>query len=202
MTSHPNMNRAVFLDRDGVINPMVRDTDTGNLESPYGPDLFDTYPNAPEAVKLINKLGFLTIVISNQPGVAKGKCTPEAMELITNKMQMALESVSAKIDAVYYCFHHPDGIVPKLTKVCACRKPEPGMLLEAANVFSVDLSQSYMVGDTEKDIGAGSTAGCKTILVSQGVSRNDLKFEHTPTHVVHDILDAAKKIQALEAALN
>ena len=193
MTSHHNMNRAVFLDRDGVINRMVYDPDTGDLDSPYGPDLFDIYPNAPKAIKLINELGFLTIVISNQPGVAKGECTPDTMELITSKMQRAFESVSAKIDAVYYCFHHPGGIVPKLTKICACRKPEPGMLLEAANVFSIDLSQSYMIGDTEKDIAVGSAAGCKTILVSHGLSPNGFKIEHTPTHVTDDILDVAKK---------
>ena len=156
-----NKQKAVFLDRDGTINKYVgflRDIDD-----------FELLPGAAEAIRKINRSGYLAVVVTNQPVVARGEVMVERLNEIHNKMETLLGSEGAYVDAVYYCPHHPDkgfeGEVPEMKIDCECRKPKPGMLLKAAEAYNIDLSQSWMVGDGKHDIGAGLAAGCHSALI-------------------------------------
>lgn len=153
--------RAIFLDRDGTINRYV-----GFLRSI---DDFELLPGVFEAVKLINASGYLAIVVTNQPVIARGEVTVPELQLIHNKMETLLGAEGAYLDAIYYCPHHPhkgyEGEVPELKIDCECRKPKPGMLLKAAEDFNIELNNSWMIGDGENDIKAGKAAGCKTVLI-------------------------------------
>lgn len=156
-----NKQRAIFLDRDGTINRYVgflRDIDS-----------FELLPGVAEAIRMINESGYLAIVATNQPVIARGEVTFEELDEIHNKMETLLGAEGAYIDGIYFCPHHPDrgfdGEISELKIVCDCRKPKPGMLLKAASDFNIDLSQSWMVGDGKNDIIAGKTAGCRTALI-------------------------------------
>lgn len=157
-----NRQKAIFLDRDGVINRYIgflRDIDE-----------FELVEGVSEAIKNINQSGYLCIVITNQPVIARGEVSYEQLDDIHNKMETLLGLNGAYIDGLYYCPHHPHkgfkGEVAELKVDCECRKPKPGLLLKAAKDFNVDLSKSWMVGDSENDIKAGMNAGCKTALVN------------------------------------
>ena len=149
--------KAIFLDRDGTINKYV-----GFLTNP---EQFELIPGVAEAVKMINKSGYLAIVVTNQPVIARGECTWQELQAIHDKMETELGKDGAFIDAIYVCPHHPDkgfeGERPEYKKDCDCRKPKPGLMPQAAKDFNIDLSLSYMIGDSERDIEAGMSAGCK-----------------------------------------
>ena len=153
--------KAVFLDRDGTINKYV-----GFLRNINDFELID---GVAEAIKKINASGYLAIVVTNQPVIARGEVTFDELEQIHNKMETLLGIEGAYVDAIYYCPHHPhkgyEGERPELKFDCDCRKPKPGMLLKAAEDFNIDLSKSWMVGDGENDIKAGKAAGCHTALI-------------------------------------
>ncbi len=159
-----HQQKAVFLDRDGTINKYA-----GFLRNI---DDFELLPGVCEAVRRINRSGYLAIVVTNQPVIARGEVTREQLEQIHNKMETLLGEQGAYLDAIYYCPHHPDrgyaGEIPELKMDCDCRKPKPGLLLEAAKDFNIDLSCSWMVGDSKSDILAGQAAGCKTALLGEG----------------------------------
>lgn len=155
--------KAVFLDRDGTINTL-----NGFITKP---EQFELIDGVPEAVKKINESGYLAVIITNQPVIARGECTFEDLQLIHNKMETELGKYGAFIDAVYFCPHHTDkGFAGELAEYkcnCDCRKPKPGLILQAAQDFNIDLSQSVMIGDSINDIEAGKSAGClKAILIS------------------------------------
>lgn len=158
-----NKQKAVFLDRDGTINKYV-----GFLRSK---DEFELVEGAADAIKKINASGYLAIVITNQPVIARGEVSFEELEEIHNKMETLLGQEGAYLDAVYFCPHHPHkgypGERPELKVNCQCRKPQPGMLLKAAEDFNIDLSESWMVGDGENDVMAGKNAGCRTALIGK-----------------------------------
>jgi D-glycero-D-manno-heptose 1,7-bisphosphate phosphatase len=156
---------AIFLDRDGVINSYVYNAEFGTVDSPGSPDEFALIPGAGEAVAEFNRLGFIVVVVSNQPGIAKGKFTPALLEQVDAKMHAGIAAAGGKLDAVYYCLHHPDAVVPAYRERCECRKPRPGMLLEAAQEWDIDLKNSYMIGDGVTDIEAGRAAGTHTIFI-------------------------------------
>lgn len=165
-----NKQKAIFLDRDGTLNKYVgflRDIDT-----------FELLSDVCDAVKKINESGYLAIVITNQPVIARGEVTKDQLQEIHNKMETLLGQQGAYLDAIYYCPHHPhkgyEGEIPELKIECDCRKPKPGMLLQAAEDFNIDLSQSWMVGDGENDVLAGKAAGCKTALLGDGKYGQDL----------------------------
>ncbi|MCL5265286.1 MAG: HAD family hydrolase [Chloroflexi bacterium] len=160
-----SLRRAVFLDRDGVINRMLYNPDFGLLDSPQNTDQFDLVPGAPKAIRLINEMGFVCVVVSNQPGIAKGKYTPAILESVTDKMHRLLAENGARLDGVYYCLHHPEALLEEYRVTCDCRKPRPGLILRAAADMGIDLGASFMVGDGLTDILAGKTAGCTTILL-------------------------------------
>lgn len=153
--------RAVFLDRDGTINKYV-----GFLQNI---DQFELLPGVADAIKVINASGYLAIVVTNQPVIARGEVTYSQLQEIHNKMETLLGAEGAYVDGIYFCPHHPhkgyEGEVPGLKIDCDCRKPKPGMLLRAAEDFNIDLTQSWMVGDGDNDIKAGKAAGCKTVLI-------------------------------------
>lgn len=153
--------KAVFLDRDGTINKYV-----GFLTDI---DDFELLPGAAEAIRTINESGYLVIVITNQPVIARGEVSFEQLQEIHNKMETLLGQEGAYLDGIYFCPHHPDkgfeGEVPELKIDCECRKPKPGLLYKAAVDFNIDLEQSWMVGDGKNDILAGKNAGCQTALI-------------------------------------
>lgn len=152
-----NKQKAIFLDRDGTINKYV-----GFLRNI---DDFELIDGAAEAIKLINQSGYLAIVVTNQPVIARGEVTWEQLNEIHRKMETQLGKDGAYLDGIYICPHHPDkgfaGERQEYKIVCDCRKPKPGLLLKAAKDFNIDLSQSYMIGDDDRDVQAGLNAGCK-----------------------------------------
>ena len=159
--------RAVFLDRDGVINRMVYNSEFGLVDSPQNPEEFKLLPGVGEAIRLVNETGFLVVVVSNQPGVAKAKFTLDILEAMTQKMHDELAQAGAHLDGVYYCLHHPQAVVGSYRTTCTCRKPAPGLLIQAAEELSIDLASSYMIGDGLTDVQAGVAAGCRAIFLGQ-----------------------------------
>lgn len=159
--SHPQ--KAIFLDRDGTINKMV-----GFLRSP---DQFELLPGVASAIKKINNSGYLAIVITNQPVIARGEVTFEELDEIHRKMETLLGQEGAYIDDLFFCPHHPDkgfpGEIPELKIDCDCRKPKPGMIFKARDKYHINLSQSYMVGDQKRDEETAINAGCKACRIGK-----------------------------------
>jgi D-glycero-D-manno-heptose 1,7-bisphosphate phosphatase len=152
--------RAVFLDRDGTIN--VEKKYLHKIED------FEFIPGAPEAIKKLKDAGFLVIVVSNQSGIGRGYFDEDAVELLHRHIQDELTCLGTSIDAFYFCPHHPEEGLGEYKVVCECRKGQPGMLLQAAREYDIDLQQSFMVGDKLADIEAGERAGCQSLLVLTG----------------------------------
>jgi D-glycero-D-manno-heptose 1,7-bisphosphate phosphatase len=156
-----NKRKAIFLDRDGVINKFIPDI--------HQISDFELIPGAAEAIQQINKSEYLAIIVTNKPAIAKGWMTKEDLQNMHDKMDTLLGEKSAYIDALYYCPHHPHkgfpGEIPALKINCKCRKPKPGMLFQAAKDLNIDLKNSWIVGDSYQDIQAGVRAGCQTIAI-------------------------------------
>ena len=178
-----NKQKAIFLDRDGTINKYV-----GFLRNI---DDFELIDGVAEAIRKINESGYLAIVVTNQPVIARGEISFEELKKIHNKMETLLGQEGAYLDAIYYCPHHPhtgyEGERRELKIDCECRKPKPGMLLKAVQDFSIDLAQSWMVGDGKNDVKAGSNAGCKTALIN-----TECEF-YGQTVAVTSLLDFVKR---------
>lgn len=168
--------KSIFLDRDGTINKS-----NGFITKP---EQFELIPGVAEAIKKINKSGYLVIVITNQPVIARGDCTFEELALIHEKMETELGKEGAFIDGLYFCPHHTDKGFPEERPEykceCSCRKPKIGLFLQAANDFNIDLSQSFMIGDSTKDVEAGVNAGCKGSFL---ITRNNLLI-----NIINEIL--------------
>lgn len=164
--------KAIFLDRDGVLN-----FDTDLIHRPEDFTLFDF---TAEAIKKINTSDYLSVITTNQSVVARNLTTIEGLGEIHKKMETELGNAGAKLDAIYYCPHHPHGGYPgenpQYKIECECRKPKPGMIRQASAAFNIDTSQSYMIGDSERDMGAGQAAGCKTVgvMTGHGVKKSSL----------------------------
>lgn len=168
-----NKQKAIFIDRDGTINKYV-----GFLRNI---DNFELLPGVSEAIKKINNSGYLTIVVTNQPVIARGEVSIDELDNIHNKLETLLGKEGAYIDGLYYCPHHPDkgfeGEIPELKINCNCRKPKPGMILEAASRFNINISESWMVGDSENDVKTGKNAGCHTALIGNDEFGQDKSFK-------------------------
>jgi histidinol-phosphate phosphatase family protein len=168
-------NRAVFLDRDGTIA-----VDVHYCRRPAD---FIILPTVPEAIKLLNDSGFKVVVITNQSGIARGYFSEGTLALIHEKMHRELAKHGAKIDAVYYCPHHPDD-------GCDCRKPKTALFHRAARELNIDFSLSYVVGDLPMDIQAGRALGCKTVLVTTG-PETPVALSDPPDYVADSLMAAA-----------
>ena len=185
-----NRQRAIFLDRDGTMN-----VSKGFISNADGLELI---PGTIEAVKAINKSGALAIVITNQPVIARGECSFEELHNIHNKLKTLLGEKGAFVDDIFYCPHHPDkgfeGEVPELKFDCECRKPKTGMIDEAVKKYNIDLSKSYMVGDSTMDLELARNAGVKSVLVDTGFAGNDGKYDRGCDIEAKYLLDAVEKI--------
>lgn len=179
--------RAIFLDRDGTINKQVGDlVDVKQLR---------ILPGTASAIKKLNRLGFLVVVITNQPVIARGWLTEKEVDAIHGVLIKRLGKKGAKLDAIYYCPHHPDAQVKKYRVFCRCRKPEIGLILRAAKKFGINLKKSFIVGDTVRwDVLAGKKAKMKTILVKTGVA-HDPKYNAKPDFVAKNLKEAVLIIQ-------
>lgn len=185
-----NKQKAIFLDRDGTINEYV-----GFLRKEED---FRLIPGVSEAIKKINNSGYLAIVVTNQPVIARGEVTEEELEEIHKKMETLLGLDGAYIDDIYYCPHHPDkgfeGEIPELKIECDCRKPKTGMLEKAAREHNIDLSSSIMIGDSTLDIKMAENAGMQRVLLKTGQKGEDGKYHVSPTLIAEDLNDAINKI--------
>lgn len=181
-----NTQKCIFLDRDGTINKHI----------PFlaSKEQFELIDGSSEAIKLINNSEYLTIVITNQPIIARGESTVENLEDIHKKMDTLLGNDGAYIDGLYYCPHHPhkgyDGEIPELKIDCDCRKPNIGMILEAVKDFNINLVESIFIGDSTLDIECANRAGIKSILVKTGEAGLDGKFESSPDYIATNLLEA------------
>jgi D-glycero-D-manno-heptose 1,7-bisphosphate phosphatase len=191
--------RAVFLDRDGVINPLIYHRDAGIVDSPFTLAQFSVLPGVPRAIRFLNDLDLAVVIVSNQPGIAKRHFTASVLRKFDRKLISALKPASARLDAIYYCLHHPESVMKDLRKRCSCRKPGIGMLTRAARDLGLSLSQSYMVGDGLSDIEAGNRAGCRTVFIGRW------KCEHCqfirpktlrPDLIAKDLVAAVQLIKA------
>lgn len=181
--SFRNRQRCVFLDRDGTINKL-----NGLITSA---EMLELLPGAAEGIKKINESGMLAVVLTNQPVIARGLCTVERLREIHNKLQTELGKQGAYIDGLFYCPHHPDsgyeGEVKELKIDCDCRKPKTGMFKQAEKRYNIDLSMSYTIGDSWRDIEAGQLAGTKTVLV-EGDKGKEVEADYSCT----DLLEAVE----------
>jgi D,D-heptose 1,7-bisphosphate phosphatase len=179
--------RAVFLDRDGTI---VKNA--GHLS-----DIRDlrVLPAAVAAIRKLNRLGYVTIIITNQSAVAYGFISESYLNKIHAVLIKRLAKKGAKIDAIYYCPHHPEGKIKKYRLSCDCRKPNVGMVMKAAKELNVDLKKSFFVGDATADILTGERAGLKTILVGTGYAGCDGIYDVMPDFTAKDLNSAANIIK-------
>ncbi len=181
------MAKAVFLDRDGVINrevDVLRDIRQLKL-----------LPGAAKAIEKINKLGFLAVVITNQPVIARGWLTEKEVDQIHAVLIKRLGNKKAKIDGIYYCPHHPDANLKRYRLKCSCRKPGTGLIKKAAKELGINLKKSFMIGDRTADILSGKRAGLKTILVKTGYAGKDGKHEVKPDFTADNLSKAADIIK-------
>ena len=181
------LTQGIFLDKDGTLLEDV----------PYNvnPALMRFAPGVASGLRRLSKLGLPLIVVSNQPGVALGLFEEQALERVQNRLARMFESVGAHLAGFYYCRHHPEGVVPHLSTLCTCRKPQAGMLLRAAEEHRIDLSVSWMIGDILNDVEAGRRAGCETILINNGNETEWLAGPlRAPHHLVDDFDEASKLI--------
>lgn len=180
--------RAVFIDKDGTL---IKDV-------PYNidPSLIVFEDGAADALRILKKNNFLLIVVSNQPGIAKGYFSIRDLENVYTAIQKKLSQCNVQLDAFYYCPHFAEGSVQQFVLDCDCRKPKPGLLLTAAKDFDIDLQQSWMIGDILDDMEAGNAAGCKTILLDNGNETEwQINQKRTPAFKVTSLTQAAQIIQ-------
>ncbi len=179
-------NKTIFLDRDGVVIDQVHYISKPN-------DVKLTY-KAADAINLFREAGYKTVVVTNQSGIARGYFTFDDYEKVTMRMNDLLNKGNAKLDLILYSPYHKDGKIPESTGESDCRKPGPGMFLQAQEKFDIDFSLSFMIGDKSSDIKAGKNLGIKTILVKTGYGEED----ETPNFICDNLYEAAKKILELE----
>lgn len=170
------MEKGVFLDRDGVINYNVFNQATGEWESPHHPEDFELFPWSIESLQRLLENKFKLFLISNQPSYAKGKTSMENIKAVHEKFHSILIANDVHFTEYYYCYHHPQGIVPELSIECACRKPGIFFLREAKKKYSLDMSLSWIVGDRDSDIACGQKAGIRTIGI---LNREELQEKKT-----------------------
>ncbi len=184
------MDGAVFLDRDGTIN-----VDVDYLSSPEGVEFI---PGSIDAIRELNALGVNVFVITNQSGIARGLLTESDMHAVHGAMHAAMQRHGARIDDFFFCPHHPDAVVEQYRKRCACRKPAPGMLLEAAAKYEINLQASFMIGDKFVDMQAGKAAGTVCIQVCTGYGTAErAAAEGTRDYIADDLFGAVQIVKSI-----
>jgi D-glycero-D-manno-heptose 1,7-bisphosphate phosphatase len=183
--------RAVFMDRDGTISEEV-----GYVNHP---SRYRVFSYSAEAVRRLNEAGWLAILVTNQAGVARGYFTEEMIGSVHDVLKNELERGGARLDAIYYCAHHPSVGEPPYRFECDCRKPMPGLITRAAADFEIDLAESWMVGDRYSDIELARNAGVRAAFVLSGYGRGEWEYQraawkHEPDLVTEDLLKAVRKI--------
>ncbi|HEU5377707.1 MAG TPA: HAD family hydrolase [Ktedonobacteraceae bacterium] len=183
-------HRALFLDRDGtLIHPIPYPSHTKDLH---------LYERIGSQLRTLQTMGFLLVVITNQSGIARGYFSEIDLQCMHEHLMAELAIFGVQLTAIYYCPHHPEGVIPQFAKHCTCRKPQPGMLLQASSDLNIDLRHSWFIGDTLSDIEAGNRAGCSTILLNLDNEVASVSAVRRPTFVVRSTLDALYLIQAFE----
>lgn len=187
--------RAIFMDRDGTVLDEVGYVNHVNRVR--------MLPRSPEAIRRANDAGFQVVVVTNQAGVARGYFPESLVTEVNDLLRVLLNDHGARVDAIYYCPHHPSVGDAPYRKECTCRKPFPGMLLRAADEMGINLAASYIVGDTIKDVEAGHNVGATTVLLRTGYGKGELElksagWKRQPDHVAEDLLDAVEWILARE----
>jgi D-glycero-D-manno-heptose 1,7-bisphosphate phosphatase len=185
------MNRAVFIDRDGTISEEV-----GYINHP---SRFRLYPYSASAIKLLNNNGWLAVVITNQAGVARGYFSEDLITKVHEKMEEELKEQNARLDAVFYCAHHPTVGEPPYRADCDCRKPKPGLITRAAAELDIDFRQSWMIGDRYSDIELARNAGIRSAFVLSGYGRGEWEHQRAswanqPDLIAKDLFEAVKEI--------
>lgn len=188
------MRAAVFLDRDGVINELVADAASGAGESPLKVEQVRLVPGAAMAAAHLARAGYALVCVSNQPAAAKGTVSVAQLHAVHARVGELLAREGVTFATSRLCLHHEQGVIPGLSGPCECRKPSPGMLLDAAGALGVDLARSWMVGDTDADIAAGRAAGCKTLLIRHAGSVHKRLQLVTPDFVADSLADGVQKL--------
>lgn len=187
-------DKAIFLDRDGVINYPVLNPKTNEYEAPFNEKDLILFPKIVESLKELINLNYKLFLVSNQPDYAKGKTTLENLLSVHKKLDKILKENNLVFSEYYYCYHHPHGIIPEYSIVCECRKPGNLFLREAKLKYSLDFSNSWMIGDRDVDIFCGESMGAKTILIKQ--KHPDGKSgQSNPSYVVNDLEEAVEIIK-------
>lgn len=183
------MMKSIFLDRDGVINPLVYNVDTCEYESPHYVEDFSVFPYVSKSIQLLQSLGFQLFVVTNQPSYAKGKTSLENIKEIHNVMDVYFKEQGINFTDYYYCYHHPNGIVPEYTAVCECRKPKNRFLIDAHSKYEVDYKNSWFVGDQDSDVECGKSKGVKTILITNKHSSMK-RGKSAPDYLANNLFEA------------
>lgn len=192
-------NKVLFIDRDGVINKVVKNMN-GDYDSPQNVKDVFLVEGIEKILALANMNNLKVVEISNQPAVAKGKISMKILNEIDLKIDNLLKEKGVKIDYKYICYHHPNGIIPELTLDCDCRKPKPGLLLQAAKDLNIDLNNSVFLGDRDWDVLAGKAAGCKTIIYlfkEDNLEKLDYALKSPADYKVWSLKEAFKIIKKL-----
>ncbi len=189
-TRRTPLGRAVFLDRDGtLVNPRAY---------PASPRDLRLYATIAPELRALQAAGFTLVVITNQSGLARGLFDEAALARMHAYLAQSLHRRGVRLDGIYHCPHHPDGVRPELSVVCQCRKPAPGLILDAADRHQIDVARSWMVGDTLSDVAAGRQAGCRTVLVDLGTEPRPERDLETPEFVGRDTRHALQIVRAVE----
>lgn len=183
------VNKAVFLDRDGVINKLIFNPSTGEYESPHYPEDLEIFEYAATALNKLQQHGYLLFLISNQPSFAKGKTTLENIKAIHARLHDYLLTNQIIFTEYYYCYHHPQGIISEYTCTCACRKPGAYFLEKAQAEYQLDMGKSWLVGDQDSDIFCGQAAKINTILLEEQCSEHK-RGKSIPNFLCQDMLEA------------
>jgi D-glycero-D-manno-heptose 1,7-bisphosphate phosphatase len=188
---------AVFLDRDGTLNKLVPDAGTRNAESPLVVEDVELIPGAADAARRLIDAGWVLVGATNQPAAAKGTASLDQLVAIQARVAQLLAAAGVDFIDFRMCTHHPHGVVPGLSGACDCRKPKPGLILQSASANDIDLSVSWMIGDTDADVAAGHAAGCKTILLENPASAHKRTGTVSPTATLPDLQAAASWILSI-----
>lgn len=185
---------AIFLDRDGTLNELVSDPVSGEAESPLHVGDVMLVLGAAQGAKRLCDAGWRLIGVSNQPAAAKGAVSLEQLDQVQARVLTLTAGLGVEFEDFLICHHHPNGVVIELSRECDCRKPKPGLLLQAATEHGVDLSASWMIGDTDADVLAGQAAGCHTMLLEHPASSHKRGGQVKPTAIAGNLADAASQI--------